>query len=122
MVSLIDSLEGLGMVERRVDPADRRAYQVQITPAGQEAGTAAAQAIATAEAALFAPLGGKDWRRLHGLLRRLSGLDPEFTGMGMDTEVEGTAVPIAVDGGQQPDTPQDAGTKGRKGGKRGKKR
>ena len=37
MVGIVDALEAKGLVERRRDPADRRAYQLVVTPAGTEA-------------------------------------------------------------------------------------
>ena len=35
LVRLIDKLEASGLVERRADPRDRRAYQLFLTPAAQ---------------------------------------------------------------------------------------
>jgi DNA-binding MarR family transcriptional regulator len=37
VTELVDTLERDGLVERRTDPADRRARLVQITPAGEQA-------------------------------------------------------------------------------------
>ena len=37
VTELIDTLERDGLVERRTDPADRRARQVHLTPAGEQA-------------------------------------------------------------------------------------
>lgn len=119
MVSLIDSLEELQMVERGADPRDRRAYQVRITEHGRETAQAASQAIATAEEALFGPLGGKDWRRLHGLLRRLCGLDADPATTELTPE---ESVAPAADQESDHATAGGKGEKQRKGkGKRGKK-
>jgi DNA-binding MarR family transcriptional regulator len=115
MVGLIDSLEGPGLVERRVDPSDRRAYRVQLTDAGRDALGGAAAAIAAAEAELFSPLGAKDWRRLHGLLRRLCGLEEHVP----TDDASPSGTPAAGEVDAVAETPR--GGK-RKGGKRGKKR
>ena len=43
VTELIDTLERDGLVERRTDPADRRARQVHLTPAGEQARARGAQ-------------------------------------------------------------------------------
>lgn len=56
MAQTIAGFEALGLVERRVDPEDRRAQLVTLTPAGWEAlhaGLAVVQAIHDRWSALF---------------------------------------------------------------------
>jgi DNA-binding MarR family transcriptional regulator len=56
MVALIDNLETSGLVERRIDPNDRRSKLVHITPKGQKALADGLEASKHAEAAFLAPL------------------------------------------------------------------
>ena len=41
VTAIVDALEGMGLVIRVADPADRRAFKVQLTPAGEERAHAA---------------------------------------------------------------------------------
>ena len=70
VTGLVDRLEAAGMVERRPDPADRRAFRVRLTPAGH---ALAGAAIPTVEAELervFAALPPEEMRRAQRVLRR----------------------------------------------------
>ena len=73
LVTLLDELEDLKYVERRVDPADRRRKIVAITPAGEKQLIAMDQLIVAAEAELLEPLSASERKTLLGLLHRLSG-------------------------------------------------
>ena len=73
LVTLLDELEELKYVERRVDPADRRRKIVAITPAGEKQLIAMDQLIVAAEAELLEPLSASERKTLLGLLHRLSG-------------------------------------------------
>lgn len=73
LVTLLDELEELKYVERRVDPADRRRKIVAITPAGEKQLVAMDQLIFAAEAELLEPLNAAERKTLLGLLHRLSG-------------------------------------------------
>jgi DNA-binding MarR family transcriptional regulator len=67
MTYLVDDLERAGMVERRPDPADRRARQVMVTAAGQDVLAAATERIRAVEDLVLAGLGSDDadlFRRL----------------------------------------------------------
>jgi DNA-binding MarR family transcriptional regulator len=56
MTYLVDDLEQAGMVERRPDPADRRARQVVLTATGQDVLAAAAERIREVESAVLSAL------------------------------------------------------------------
>ena len=72
LVTLLDELEELKYVERRVDPADRRRKIVAITPAGDKQLLAMDELIAAAETELLEPLSASERKTLLGLLRRLT--------------------------------------------------
>ena len=71
MVAVVDELERLGAVERRKDPADRRANALHITPQGRRLLTRARKAVADAEEAFLAPLAPAEQQRLRAALRTL---------------------------------------------------
>ena len=73
MVAVVDELERLGAVERRKDPADRRANALHITPRGRRLLTRARTAVAGAEEAFLAPLPPAEQQRLRAALRTLVG-------------------------------------------------
>ena len=72
MVSTIDELEAKGMVQRRRDPSDRRAYALHITEAGHETLVAGRKLARGAQSELLAPLSEDERRTLHDLLLRLA--------------------------------------------------
>lgn len=71
MVELIDDLEAKGVVVRQRNPADRRAYSIQLTPRGRKVQKRAAAAFDAAAAEFFAPLQPGERRVLSGMMRRL---------------------------------------------------
>ena len=71
MVAVVDELERISAVERRKDPADRRANALHITPQGRQLLTRARTAVAGAEEAFLAPLAPAEQRRLRAALRTL---------------------------------------------------
>jgi MarR family transcriptional regulator, lower aerobic nicotinate degradation pathway regulator len=73
LVTLLDELEELKMLARRVDPADRRRKIVGITPAGEQHLEKMDQLILGAEADLLEPLTAAERKTLLALLRRVSG-------------------------------------------------
>ena len=73
LVTLLDELEELKLLARRVDPADRRRKIVAITPAGEKQLDSMDQLIYAAEADLLEPLSAAERKTLLALLRRLSG-------------------------------------------------
>jgi DNA-binding MarR family transcriptional regulator len=72
LVTLLDELEELKYVERRVDPTDRRRKIVAITPAGEKQVAAMDQLIQAAEEELLEPLDADERKTLLELLNRLS--------------------------------------------------
>ena len=73
LVTLLDELEELEFLARRVDPADRRRKIVAITPAGERQLTAMDELIHAAETDLLKPLTAAERKTLLALLRRISG-------------------------------------------------
>jgi DNA-binding MarR family transcriptional regulator len=71
-----DHLEGLGLVERRRNPQNRRAYELMLTDAGREVLARAEPLLATAQEELLGPLDAAERAQLHALLVRLLP-DPE---------------------------------------------
>jgi DNA-binding MarR family transcriptional regulator len=75
MVAVVDALEAKGLVERRRDPADRRAYRLVVTDPGQEALTAFRPIMKRAENELTRGLSAAERKRLIELLQAvLAGL------------------------------------------------
>lgn len=72
VVSLVDELQSRGLVERRPDPADRRANVVVATAAGRELSARARDTARAAEERVHAQLAGEEREVLAGLLRRLA--------------------------------------------------
>jgi len=71
MTSRLDRLEAAGLVERSLDPADRRSFRVRLTSRGLEVVDAAVTDHAANEAALLAALDPADRADLDRLLRTL---------------------------------------------------
>jgi DNA-binding MarR family transcriptional regulator len=76
MVAVIDELEGLGLVERRPHPEDRRKRAVHLTPEGTKKLAVAGRAAGRLQGEFFAPLTDAEREQLHGLLRKLAGVEP----------------------------------------------
>jgi DNA-binding MarR family transcriptional regulator len=72
MTYLLDELETAGLVERRPDPADRRARQVLITDRGTESLKEFAARLSTAEEKLFAPLASDEARAFRDMIERIA--------------------------------------------------
>jgi DNA-binding MarR family transcriptional regulator len=72
MVAIVDELERWGFATRQADPRDRRAYRLELTPAGRQTLESAEQLVAQANAQMVAPLRPADQRQLLDLLRQLS--------------------------------------------------
>ncbi len=71
MVSLIDHLEGLGLVQRQHDPKDRRAYIIHLTEKGAATLERAMVFHREAEARCLQPLSPAEQKLLRDLLVRL---------------------------------------------------
>jgi DNA-binding MarR family transcriptional regulator len=72
MTYLLDDLESAGLVERRPDPADRRARRVVLTDAGNAQLCNLERRLAGAEEHLLEPLEPAERDTLRDLLRRLA--------------------------------------------------
>jgi DNA-binding MarR family transcriptional regulator len=73
MTYLLDDLEAAGIIERRPDPADRRARRILATARGCEALADAGQRLRAAEEQVLSCLDGEEDRgRFRSLLRRLA--------------------------------------------------
>lgn len=73
LTGLVDRAARDGMVERRADPDDRRAWRVHITPKGQRAFRDVERRHAARVARLFSPLSQAELATLSALLDRLRG-------------------------------------------------
>jgi len=72
VVVVVDELERAGVLERTPVYSDRRAYALQVTPAGKRLWRRAERAMQAHEAALFADLDAKDLRIFQDLLSRVA--------------------------------------------------
>lgn len=70
MTYLVDDLEKAGIVERRPDPADRRARQVVLTAAGEKVLAGAAERIREVEAQVLGALSADDAALFRQLVAR----------------------------------------------------
>ncbi len=71
MVAVVDDLERQGLVVRRRQATDRRAYALELTPAGTALLAQAREVIGAAEARALAALAAPERAQLHALLERL---------------------------------------------------
>ena len=71
MGELVDDLERRGYVERRADPADRRAKRVHLTEKGRATRAVAAQAVTEMEGRLESLLGRAIYVRLRAMLTQI---------------------------------------------------
>jgi DNA-binding MarR family transcriptional regulator len=72
MTYLLDDLESAGLVERRPDPADRRARRIVLTDAGTEKLRELERRLRAAEDELLDPLDPAEQEVLRGLLGRVA--------------------------------------------------
>jgi DNA-binding MarR family transcriptional regulator len=77
MTYLLDEIQAEGLVERRPDPADRRARRVELTEAGRERLCELERRLREAEDHMLAPLGPDERDTLRELLARLATADPD---------------------------------------------
>ena len=71
LVTLVDILEGAGLVERRRDPADRRRYALEVTPRGQLAVVRLREINRETNEELLAPLDERERAQLAELISRV---------------------------------------------------
>jgi DNA-binding MarR family transcriptional regulator len=75
MVQMLDGLQAAGWAERRPHASDRRKRAIHLTAAGDALLRSAREAATRVGEVAFAPLDEAEQRQLHGLLRKLAGLD-----------------------------------------------
>ncbi|MCP4036125.1 MAG: MarR family transcriptional regulator [bacterium] len=73
MGSMVDSLEGRGLVERRPKPGDRRVWLVAVTPDGDQVARQITKIDERLRGEFRAGISRKERRELTGLLNRLRG-------------------------------------------------
>jgi DNA-binding MarR family transcriptional regulator len=100
MTYLLDDLEGSGLIERRPDPADRRARRIVATAPGRERLADLDRRLRAAEDHVLAGLATDDDRRaFRALLRQLAthadALDPAPASCTVAAEASGTDLPAA---------------------------
>lgn len=71
MTYLVDDLEQAGLVERRPDPADRRARQVVLTPAGEKRHAELVEQFAAVDAEMLRGLDPTEAATFRALLSRV---------------------------------------------------
>lgn len=79
IVAIVDDLESEGLVERRRNPEDRRAYALEVTARGRDWLRKARPLLAETDERLLADLDPEERRVLAGLLQRVL-LGPEAGG------------------------------------------
>jgi DNA-binding MarR family transcriptional regulator len=77
MTDLLDEIQAAGLVERRPDPADRRARRVELTAAGRVQLCDLERRLQDAETHLLSPLDAAEQDVLRALLERLATADPD---------------------------------------------
>jgi DNA-binding MarR family transcriptional regulator len=77
MVALVDGLEALGVIERRRDPRDRRAYLLHLTTAGKRALETAGRLTTDVEKELLSALEPAEQTRLVDLLKTVAAGRPK---------------------------------------------
>jgi DNA-binding MarR family transcriptional regulator len=77
MVATIDLLEERGLAERRPHPSDRRKRAIYLTPDGEQVLRDGRKVATAAAREVFGRLSADERKQLHGLLRKLSGLDSD---------------------------------------------
>jgi DNA-binding MarR family transcriptional regulator len=71
VVTILNDLEGYGLVERRRAPADRRRHIVELTPKGASMLEGVERALSAVERELFADLSEEETAQLRALLSRV---------------------------------------------------
>lgn len=71
MTVFADYLEALGLIERRRNPRNRRAYELKLTEAGREVLARAGPLVDGVEQAMMSGLDAEQRTQLHALLLRL---------------------------------------------------
>lgn len=76
---IIDGLEKSGFVERSVNPDDRRARRIAVTPAGKEAFIRQSRHTALAREKILAPLTAEERETFYDLLERIIAANEQYS-------------------------------------------
>jgi DNA-binding MarR family transcriptional regulator len=105
MTYLLDDLEKAGLVERRPDPADRRARRLTATESGKELLCTLDRRLRLAEEHMLGALDESDRETLRGLLQRVAtqvdALDPVASACDVVNDIAGES---AMPAGRRPRT------------------
>ncbi|MDQ6749112.1 MAG: MarR family transcriptional regulator [Candidatus Dormibacteraeota bacterium] len=71
VTAIVDALEGMGLVTRVADPQDRRAFKVQLTPAGEERAIAATRINKLDQKEVLGTLSPEEKKQLRHLCMKL---------------------------------------------------
>ena len=101
MTYLLDDLEAASLIERRPDPADRRAHRIVATEKGNELLAGLNERLRSAEANLLAPLGSESRDTFRTQVRllatQLDAVDPPDSPCDLANEVD-TEIPVPRQG------------------------
>ena len=75
IATALNSLEGKGLITRRIDPSDRRRILVSLTPEGKAASDEHHRAVIAQAAKMLSLLGEHDAREFLRIIRKLSETD-----------------------------------------------
>jgi MarR family transcriptional regulator, lower aerobic nicotinate degradation pathway regulator len=78
MVTILNSLEAQGLVERRSFSGDKRALEIHVTKAGQKKAKEIEKVNRAADKVFFATLNEKERTTFHALLSKLATSQPTF--------------------------------------------
>jgi DNA-binding MarR family transcriptional regulator len=115
MTYLVDDLEGAGLIERRPDPADRRARRLVATEHGVELLVALDRRLNAAEADLLQPLDDQARQAFRSQLRsiatRINSIDPIDSPCGLADQIDvgPVTVPAPARSGRGRRQPSTAG-------------
>jgi DNA-binding MarR family transcriptional regulator len=103
MTYLLDALEAAGLIERRPDPADRRARRIVATEQGNQLLSSLNERLRAAEASLLAPLGSERRDAFRAEVRmlatQLDAIDPPDSPCELANEVD-AEIPASRQGDQ----------------------
>lgn len=76
---IVDRLEKLGFVDRSVNPKDRRARILTVTPAGKQAFLNQARQVSLAREKILSPLNAEERETFYDLLERIIAANEQYS-------------------------------------------
>lgn len=76
---IVDQLEKRGFIKRSINPDDRRAQRMRVTPAGEQARARQARQVAVAREKILAPLTAAERELLYDLLERIIAANEQYS-------------------------------------------